>query len=274
MTRFVNPPHGPAPRRSRRSSPARSPSGLRNYFTGVTIVAAFNAVVVGLGALVLGVPLPGTIAVVTFITAYVPYIGAWTAAESSRSRSRSGPRGPQDALILAVIIFLANGAAPEPAPALRLRRHPQPQPARGTDRDRRRRRPVRHGGDSTLAAPLTSAARAHQRCAEGALADERRRRPAFGPRDRPLDAGSADDGSLERAAPLGRQVVADPGARRGPRRPPPSRRRARGPASRRTADDFSGTSARRSSMRASWRCGSVPGLPRHRRRWRRRPNTI
>ena len=45
----------------------------------MTIVAAFNAVVVLVGALVLGVPLAGTIAVVTFLGAYVPYLGAWTA---------------------------------------------------------------------------------------------------------------------------------------------------------------------------------------------------
>ena len=42
---------------------------------GVTIVAAFNAVVVTLGAIVLGIPLAGTIGVVTFFAAYVPYLG-------------------------------------------------------------------------------------------------------------------------------------------------------------------------------------------------------
>ena len=52
---------------------------LRGYFLGVTIVAAFNAVVVGLAALVLGVPLAGTIGIVTFVTAYVPYVGAFVA---------------------------------------------------------------------------------------------------------------------------------------------------------------------------------------------------
>jgi putative heme transporter len=83
-------------------------SGLRNYFTGVTIVAAFNAVVVGLGALVLGVPLPGTIAVVTFVTAYVPYIGAWTAGIFAFVLAL-GSQGASDALVLALVIFLANG---------------------------------------------------------------------------------------------------------------------------------------------------------------------
>ncbi len=56
---------------------------LRGYFLGVTIVAAFSAVLVGGGALVLGVPLAGTIAVVTFIGGYVPYLGAWTAGAFS-----------------------------------------------------------------------------------------------------------------------------------------------------------------------------------------------
>ena len=50
---------------------------LRRYFGGVTIVAAFNGIVVGIGALALGVPLAGTIAVVTFVTAYIPFIGAF-----------------------------------------------------------------------------------------------------------------------------------------------------------------------------------------------------
>ncbi|HVD48689.1 MAG TPA: AI-2E family transporter, partial [Gaiellaceae bacterium] len=50
---------------------------LRGYFRGVTLVAAFNGVVVALAALVLGVPLAGTIGVVTFVTAYIPYIGAF-----------------------------------------------------------------------------------------------------------------------------------------------------------------------------------------------------
>ena len=52
---------------------------LRSYFLGVTIVAAFNGVVVGLAAWIIGVPLAGTIAVVTFVGAYVPYLGAWVA---------------------------------------------------------------------------------------------------------------------------------------------------------------------------------------------------
>lgn len=53
---------------------------LRGYFLGVTLVAAFNAAVVTVGCLLIGVPLVGTIAAVTFIGGYIPYLGAWSAA--------------------------------------------------------------------------------------------------------------------------------------------------------------------------------------------------
>ena len=61
----------------------RTLQSLRGYFLGVTIVAVFSAVLVGGGALALGVPLAGTIAVITFIGGYVPYLGAWTAGAFS-----------------------------------------------------------------------------------------------------------------------------------------------------------------------------------------------
>jgi predicted PurR-regulated permease PerM len=48
---------------------------LRSYFLAVTIIAGFNAVLIGGAALILGVPLAGTIAVVTFVGAYVPFVG-------------------------------------------------------------------------------------------------------------------------------------------------------------------------------------------------------
>jgi predicted PurR-regulated permease PerM len=57
----------------------RTLGAMRGYFLGVTIVAAYSAVVVGVGALIIGVPLAGTIAIVTFVGGFVPYLGAWTA---------------------------------------------------------------------------------------------------------------------------------------------------------------------------------------------------
>ena len=82
---------------------------LRSYFLGVTIIAAFNGVIIGLAALILGVPLAGTIAVVTFVAAYVPFVGAWVAGIFAVLLAL-GTEGSTDALILGVVVILANGA--------------------------------------------------------------------------------------------------------------------------------------------------------------------
>jgi len=81
---------------------------LRGYFRGVTLVAAFNGVVVGLGALALGVPLAGTIAVVTFVTAYIPFIGAFFAGAFAVVIAL-GANGTTTALIMLAIVLVANG---------------------------------------------------------------------------------------------------------------------------------------------------------------------
>ena len=81
---------------------------LRGYFVGVTIVAVFNGVVVGLGALALGVPLAGTIAVVTFVGAYVPYLGAWTAGVFSVLLALGGS-GTEAVVGMIIVQLLANG---------------------------------------------------------------------------------------------------------------------------------------------------------------------
>jgi predicted PurR-regulated permease PerM len=81
---------------------------LRRYFLGVTYVAVFNAVVVGLAAIVLGVPLAGTIAVVVFITAYVPFIGAFVSGAFAVILTLAA-EGTTSALIMLVVVILANG---------------------------------------------------------------------------------------------------------------------------------------------------------------------
>ena len=50
---------------------------LREYGRGRTIMSAIVAVVVGLAALLLGLPLVFTIVVANFIGGYIPYIGAF-----------------------------------------------------------------------------------------------------------------------------------------------------------------------------------------------------
>lgn len=83
-------------------------TSLRGYFRGVTLVAAFNGVVVGLAALILDVPLAGTIAVVTFVTAYVPYIGA-VVAGTFAVLIALGAQGTGIAVAMLVVVLLANG---------------------------------------------------------------------------------------------------------------------------------------------------------------------
>ena len=84
-------------------------TSMRRYFLGVTIVATFNAVVVGAGAYVLDVPLAGTIAVVTFVTAYIPFIGAVVAGAFAVLMAL-GAQGTTTAVIMLIIVILANGA--------------------------------------------------------------------------------------------------------------------------------------------------------------------
>jgi putative heme transporter len=91
-----------------RSILGRVAGSFRGYFLGVTIVAVWSALLVGAGALALGVPLAGTIAVVTFLGGYVPYLGAWTAGAFAVLIALGG-QGVEAALALAVIVLLANG---------------------------------------------------------------------------------------------------------------------------------------------------------------------
>ncbi|HET7744356.1 MAG TPA: AI-2E family transporter [Gaiellaceae bacterium] len=81
---------------------------LRRYFLGVTFVAAFNAVVVGLAAVLLDVPLAGTIAVVVFVTAYIPFLGAFISGAFAVILTLSS-QGTTAALIMLVAVILANG---------------------------------------------------------------------------------------------------------------------------------------------------------------------
>jgi putative heme transporter len=81
---------------------------LRSYFLAVTIIAAFNALLIGGAALLLDLPLAGTIAVVTFVGAYIPFVGAWVAGAFAVLIALS-TGSTSDAAIIAVVALLANG---------------------------------------------------------------------------------------------------------------------------------------------------------------------
>jgi predicted PurR-regulated permease PerM len=80
---------------------------FRGYAGGLTIIGAANAAVVGLGAWILGLPLVGTIAVVTFVTSYVPYLGAFVAGAFAVLIGY-GSGGLGVALAMLAIVLLAN----------------------------------------------------------------------------------------------------------------------------------------------------------------------
>jgi predicted PurR-regulated permease PerM len=101
--------HLGVPRPVARTISGRTIGSMRGYFAGVTAIAVFNGVVVGLGALVLGVPLAGSIAVINFVAAYIPYLGAWTAGAFTVLVALGGA-GTSEAGVMIVIVFLANGA--------------------------------------------------------------------------------------------------------------------------------------------------------------------
>jgi predicted PurR-regulated permease PerM len=86
----------------------RVAGSMRGYFLGVTVVSLWSSLIVGAGALLLGVPLPGTIMAVTFVGGYIPYLGAWAAGAFAVLIALGGA-GTEAALALAVVVLLANG---------------------------------------------------------------------------------------------------------------------------------------------------------------------
>lgn len=82
---------------------------FRGYARGMTVVALANAVTMGLGAWILGVPLAPTIAIVTFVTAYVPIFGAVFAGAFAVVIAL-GSEGLTDAVIMLAIAIVANNS--------------------------------------------------------------------------------------------------------------------------------------------------------------------
>jgi predicted PurR-regulated permease PerM len=80
---------------------------FRGYALGLTELGAMNSAVVGIGALALGVPAAGPIALVTFIASYVPYFGAVLAGAFAVVVAL-GAQGLPVALAMLAIVLLAN----------------------------------------------------------------------------------------------------------------------------------------------------------------------
>ena len=80
---------------------------LREYGKGRSVMSAIVSVVVGLGALLLGLPLVFTIMVVNFVGGYIPYIGAFLGGGLAVIVAL-GDGGLPDAVIMLVIVLASN----------------------------------------------------------------------------------------------------------------------------------------------------------------------
>ena len=80
---------------------------LREYGRGRTIMSAIVAVVIGIAALLLGLPLVFTIVVANFIGGYIPYIGAFLGGGLAVIIAL-GDGGLSKAAIMLVIVLAAN----------------------------------------------------------------------------------------------------------------------------------------------------------------------
>ena len=80
---------------------------LRDYGRGRTVMSAIVAVVIGIAALLLGLPLVFTIVVVNFIGGYIPYIGAFLGGGLAVIVAL-GDGGLGEAAVMLVVVLAAN----------------------------------------------------------------------------------------------------------------------------------------------------------------------
>jgi predicted PurR-regulated permease PerM len=99
---------GPVPPPVGYSILANSARFLRGYIWGSTLIGLFNGAVVGVGALVIGVPLAFTIFVVQWLTNYIPMFGAFIGGAFAVLIAL-GTGGVRDAIWMLIFVLIANG---------------------------------------------------------------------------------------------------------------------------------------------------------------------
>jgi predicted PurR-regulated permease PerM len=78
---------------------------LRNYWKGQALIGVFDAVALGLGLWLIGVPLAAPIAILTFVISFIPYVGA-VLASAVAVFVALGTNGVGDATIVLVLCLL------------------------------------------------------------------------------------------------------------------------------------------------------------------------
>lgn len=87
---------------------ANSAHFFRGYILGSTLVGVFNAIVIAVGAYIIGVPLAGTLGIVAWIMNYIPFFGAIVSGAFAVLIAY-GAGGLSMAIPMLIIVIIANG---------------------------------------------------------------------------------------------------------------------------------------------------------------------
>lgn len=82
-------------------------TAIRQYFSGLAVTALPVSVIIGVSMWVLGLPLAFTVAVVTFITSFIPYLGAILSGAFTVLVAL-GAGGLTDGLIMLVVVIITQ----------------------------------------------------------------------------------------------------------------------------------------------------------------------
>ena len=80
---------------------------IRSYFAGLAITAAPVAIIIGVAMLILDIPLAFTVILVTFVTSFIPYLGAIVSGAFAVLVAL-GAAGVQEAIIILVVVLVAQ----------------------------------------------------------------------------------------------------------------------------------------------------------------------
>ena len=80
---------------------------IRSYFAGLAITAFPVAIIIGVAMLILDIPLAFTVILVTFVTSFIPYLGAIVSGAFAVLVAL-GAGGVQEAIIILIVVLVAQ----------------------------------------------------------------------------------------------------------------------------------------------------------------------
>ena len=80
---------------------------IRSYFAGLAITAAPVAIIIGVAMLILDIPLAFTVILVTFVTSFIPYLGAIVSGAFAVLVAL-GAAGVREAIIVLIVVLVAQ----------------------------------------------------------------------------------------------------------------------------------------------------------------------